>query len=57
MCCQALPFTDETVQSHLCVLVGHHIHQTELPFVLCEMVLAVADFLQSVWNDTDFSLP
>ena len=50
--------------SHLCELVSRHIHQGELPFAFCELAFAVAqltgckaDFLQSIWNGSDFLLP
>lgn len=43
------------------MLVSHHIHQRELPFASCELAFAVAeltggkaDFLQSIWNGSDF---
>lgn len=62
--CQVWGFTDEALHSLLCVLVSHHRHQRELPFALCELAFAVAeltggkaDFLQSIWNGSDFLLP
>lgn len=50
--------------SQCCVMVSSHIHKGELPFALCELAFAVveltgckADFLQSIWNGSDFLLP